>query len=55
MTAMKAGFDVVIRLDGFHTVLSFLGTIGNLERGSGFEEMLGLMYGPNNVEHIFTG
>jgi hypothetical protein len=47
--AMTAGLDVVIRLGVFHTVMSFLGAIGNLMRWSGLEEMLGLMYGPNTV------
>ena len=53
--AMKAELDIVVRLGGFHTLMSFLGSLGHLMKGSGLEELLGLIFGPNTVEHVFTG
>jgi hypothetical protein len=53
--AMKGSLDIVIRLGGFHTLMSFLGSIGHLMRGTGLEEVMGLIFGPNTVEHIFSG
>ena len=38
---MKARLDIVVRLGGFHTLMSFLGSIGHLMKGSGLEEVLG--------------
>ena len=51
----KANLDIVVRLGGFHTLMSFLGSIGHLMKGSGFEEILGVLYGKNTVEHIMSG
>jgi hypothetical protein len=53
--AMKARLNVVIRLGGFHTIMNFLGSLGHLMRGSGLEEVFSEIFGPNTVEHIFTG
>ena len=50
--AMKAGLNDVIRFGGSHTLMSFLGAISHLMRGSGREEMLGVLYGSNTVEHV---
>src|SRR6266536_1347441 len=50
--AMKAKLDIVVRLGGFHTLMSFLGSIGHLMKASGMEEVLGLLFGPNTVEHV---
>ena len=47
--------EIVLRLGGFHTLMSFLGCIGNLMAGSGLKELLEMIYAPNAVEHIFTG
>jgi hypothetical protein len=46
---------LVVRLGGFHTALSFLGSIGNLMRGSGLEDILSVLYGKNVVENILQG
>lgn len=46
---------VVVRLGGFHTVLSFLGSIGFIMKDSGFEELLLTVYGENTVDKIITG
>ena len=47
--------EIVLRLGGFHTEMSFIGCIGNLMAGSGLKELLEMIYAPNAVEHIFTG
>ena len=46
---------IVCRLGGFHTIMSFLGSIGSLMKGSGLEEALEQVYGPNAVAHMMTG
>ena len=46
---------IVCRLGGFHTMMSFLGNIGSMMKGSGLEEALEQVYGPNAVAHMMTG
>ena len=43
---------IVLRLGGFHTQMSFLGSIGHLMDSSGLQEML---YAPNAVVHMLSG
>jgi len=40
---------IVCRLGGFHTMMSFIGSIGSVMKGSGLEEALETAYGPNAV------
>ena len=47
--------NIVCRLGGFHTMMSFMGSIGTMMKGSGLEEALGTVYGPNAVTHMITG
>lgn len=47
--------NIVVRLGGFHTLMSFLGTIGDLMGGSGIEEVLQTVYAENTVPHMLTG
>ena len=47
--------NTVCRLGSFHTLMSFLGSIGSMMKGSGLEEVLEKAYGPNVVSHIITG
>jgi hypothetical protein len=47
--------NIVVKLGGFHIILSFLGSIGFFMRGSGLEEVLGVIYGPNVIEHVLSG
>ena len=47
--------NVVCRLGGFHTLMSFLGSIGSLMAGSGMEEMLEICYASNVVPHLLSG
>ena len=46
---------MVCRLGGFHTLMSFMGSIGKMMKGSGLEEALETTYGPNAVAHMMTG
>ena len=45
----------VIRLGGFHTLMSFLECLGNLMADSGLTEALQLIYAENTVPHLLTG
>ncbi|KAJ8880838.1 hypothetical protein PR048_017309, partial [Dryococelus australis] len=46
---------IVIRLGGFHLLMSFLGSIGYIMVGSGLKEDLRNIYAPNSVEKMLTG
>jgi hypothetical protein len=46
---------VVLILGGFHLMMSFMGSIGHLMKGSGISEALGTVYGSNAVEHMLSG
>ena len=45
----------VIRLGGFHTLMSFLGCVGYLMANSGLTEALQVMYAENTVQHLLSG
>ena len=47
--------NIVCRLGGFHTMMSFMGSIGSMMKGSGLEEALETVYGPNAVAHMISG
>jgi len=47
--------NIVCRLGGFHTMMSFMGRIPTMMKGSGLEEALETVYGPNAVAHMITG
>lgn len=42
-------------LGSFHTLMNLLGAIGSFMKGSGLEEVLQTIYGPNTVSQIMTG
>ena len=46
---------IVCRLGGFHTMMSFVGSIGIVMKGSGLEEALETAYGPNTVAQMMSG
>ena len=46
--------SIVLRLDGFHTETSFIGSIGHLMSGSGLHELLETIYANNAVTHMLT-
>ena len=53
---MKAkGLKIATRQGGFHTHISFNGSLGIITKGSGLEKELETVYGPNTVTHIFSG
>ena len=47
--------SVVVRLGGFHTEMSFLGSIGRLMESSGLPELLQTIYAPDTVVHMLSG
>lgn len=46
---------MIVRLGGFHLLMSFMGAIGYIMTGSGLKELLSIIYAPNTVEKMFTG
>ena len=44
----------VIRLEGFHTIMSFLESIDYLMEGSGMERLFEVVYARNTVPHIMS-
>ena len=40
----EPGLDIVARLGGFHTLVSYLGAIGKVMKGSGIEELFNKVY-----------
>lgn len=47
--------SIILRLGGFHVLMSFLGAIGYLMSGSGLEGILELVYAPNTVPKMLEG
>lgn len=47
--------QIVLRIGGFHTEMSFLGRIGRLMAGSGLHEVLETAYASNAVNHMLSG
>lgn len=47
--------EVVVRLGGLHTQMSFLGSIGDLMSGTGLAEVLETVYAENAVKAMMTG
>lgn len=47
--------QIILRLGGFHTLMSFLGCVGHIMAGSGLEEILQIFYACNAVKHMLTG
>ena len=46
---------IILILGGFHTAMSYLGSIGHIMEGSGLKEMLELVYAGNAVAHMLGG
>lgn len=46
---------VVVRLGGFHTLMSFMGCIGHTMAGSGLKEVLCQVFAANSVDKMLTG
>ncbi len=45
---------IVLRLGGFHTEMSFLGTLGHLKVSTRLQDLLELIYAPNAVVHMLS-
>ena len=46
---------IVARLGGFDTLITYLGGIGKIMKGSGIEELFNEVYPENTVQHIISG
>lgn len=46
---------IIIRLGGFHLLMSFLGAIGYIMQGSGMKEVLSKIYAPKSLEKMLNG
>lgn len=47
--------NTVIRLGGFHLLMSFTGSIGYIMNGSGLKELFNTIYALNSIEKIMVG
>ncbi len=58
VTTEPEGSDLkgmVLCLGGFHTEMSFLGSLGHLMVSTGLQDLLELIYAPNAVVHMLSG
>ena len=46
---------IVVRLGGFHLLMSYLGSIGHIMSGSGLEDLWKRVYARDSVPHMLTG
>lgn len=46
---------VVVKLGGFHMLMSFIGCIGYIMNGSGIKEALSTIYASNSVDKMLDG
>ena len=46
---------VICRLGGFHTLMNYIGAVGDVMLGSGLENVLELLYCSNTLEYVLTG
>lgn len=53
--AVEKSLDIVIHLGGFHTLMSYAGSVGTLMGGSGLEAALQIIYGEKSVQHMLHG
>lgn len=47
--------NVVVRLGGFHLMMSFLGSVGYLMTGSGLKELFHTVYAMNSIDKMMEG
>jgi hypothetical protein len=47
--------QIVLKLGGFHTLMSFIGYLGQLMEGLGLQDLLNLVYATNTVPHMLSG
>uniref|UniRef100_A0A1B0CSS6 Uncharacterized protein n=1 Tax=Lutzomyia longipalpis TaxID=7200 RepID=A0A1B0CSS6_LUTLO len=46
---------LIVRLGGFHLLMSFIGAVGYVMTGSGIEDMWAQVYASNTIPHMITG
>lgn len=46
--------NVIVRLGGFHLLMSYLGAIGHVMNGSGLEDLWSVIYAPESVKKMIT-
>ena len=51
----EANLGIVCRLGGFHTMMSFIGSLGGMMRGSGLEDLFSEVYAGHCVPHLMPG
>ena len=47
--------QIILILGGFHTEMSFLGSIGSLMAGSGLKEVMSQVYAEGSIDHMLSG
>ena len=47
--------SVVVRLGGFHLLMSFMGVVGYIMGGSGLKELWSLVYAVDTVDKMLNG
>ncbi|KYN50496.1 hypothetical protein ALC57_00134 [Trachymyrmex cornetzi] len=47
--------NVIVRLGGFHLLMSFMGSIGYIMEGSGLKELFSTIYAVNSIDKMMTG
>ena len=50
--AIEKSLDIVIHLGGFHTLMSFAGSLGFVMDGSGIESVFKTVYGEDTVKYM---
>jgi hypothetical protein len=48
-------FQTILKLGGFHIIISFVGAIGHSMDGSGLRELLEVIYAKDTVPHMLSG
>lgn len=46
---------VVVRLGGFHTLMSFMGSVSYIMGESRLKELMSMVYAPTSVDKMLTG
>ena len=54
-TINAKSLQIVTILGGFHLLMSYMGSLGTVMRGSGLSEALQEIYGTNAVKHVISG
>ena len=47
--------NIIVRLGGFHLLMSYLGSIGYIMEGSGISELWSTVHGSSSVPHMLSG